>query len=362
MHCLPTNVLAENKLRMQRLSDIRREFKCLVEDKASLADAMQQPVYTELRHSLDSLCVHIHEKCCLLEAEIQQEILKCLPSRVALNDLLEWLRVKVELVDKFAKKIGSDDCKSIAQLEVYKNSLQAISQEIVDSKETCLRYVRQAIDDEMKQGFYDFNMSEHLARTEREWLQLKQKISMDLERLNLSLVRISEFDKNVAQMQEWIQSQTTAEINHLPSESSSSSSPAKAKAKLSSLSQSNMNINNTIEDDKKILTQINDYKQLLLRLESIWQQERVELIQNDKCQISLIAQEHMSKNLDELKSNLQRMELICKLKIESNLSDAKRAYANETVELNVALESEINFIQTGRIVSYKQVVGIKLCL
>ncbi len=346
-------------MRMQRLSDIRREFKCLVEDKASLTEAIQLPVYKELEHSLDTVCAYIHEKSCVLEHEIQEEIMKCLPSRVALNDLLEWLHAKIELVEKFSKKIGTEDCKSIAQLEIYKNNLQTISQEIADSKETCLQFVRDAIEDEMKQGFYDFNMSEHLARTEREWFQLKQKISNDLERLNLSLVRINEFDKNVAQMQEWIQSQTIAEMNHLATDSSTVSP---TKAKLSSLSQSNMNIKNTIEDDKKILTQINDYKELLLRLESIWQQERVELIQNQKCQISLIVQEHMSKNLDELKSNLQRMELISKLKIESNLSDAKRAYANETVELNATLESEINFIQTGRIVSYKQVVNFKLTI
>ena len=142
MHCLPTSDLTENKRRMQRLSEIRHEFKLLREEKQSLAEAIEQPAYAELKHTLDNVCDHVHEKTASLEVEIQQEIMKCLPSRVALNDFLDWLRVKIELVEKLSKKIGTHDCKSIGQLEIYKNNLEAISQEIVGGKEACIQYIK----------------------------------------------------------------------------------------------------------------------------------------------------------------------------------------------------------------------------
>ncbi len=104
---------------------------------------------------------------------------------------------------------------------------------------------------------------------------------------------------------------------------------------------------NVIDDDKKILAQINNYKELLSRLEVIWQQERNELNGGENSTIGQLVQDHMSANLDELKSNLQSMELISKLKIENNLSSLKHTYTVEMNELNAALESEVNFINIG---------------
>lgn len=321
-----TNDLNENKQRLKRLADFKREIKLLIEEKENLSEAFNQTFYLEMKQNLDNLAQHLSDKAFSLEEEIQQEIIKSLPSRLALNDLIDWLKIKIDLVESFSKRIGTDEYKSFNQLETYKKNLIEICQEIASSKENCLSFIKEAIDNEIKQGFYDFTMSEHLAKTEREWSQLKQKINNDIERLNLSLIRISEFDKNVIQMQEWIQQQTVTEMKNLTS----------------------------IDDDRKILTQINDYKDLLTRLESIWQQERDDIIQNENSSISLIVQNHMSKNLDELKSNLQRMELISKLKIESNLSHVKKVYNQETSEFNSALESEINFVYSGKIISYQQ--------
>lgn len=111
---------------------------------------------------------------------------------------------------------------------------------------------------------------------------------------------------------------------------------------------------NIIDDDKKILIQISNYKELLSRLEVIWQQERNELQNSsENSRISQLVQEHMSTNLDELKSNLQSMELISKLKIENNLSQIKQTYTIESNELNAALESEVNFVNFGKYFLFK---------
>ena len=105
---------------------------------------------------------------------------------------------------------------------------------------------------------------------------------------------------------------------------------------------------NVIDDDKKILAQINNYKELLSRLEVIWQQERDEFHQQEHSKISKLVQDHMCTNLDELKANLHSMELVSKLKIENNLTHIKQNYTIEINELNASLESEVNFVNFGK--------------
>ena len=264
--------------------------------------------------------------------------MKKLPSRSALNELVDWLRLRLELVESLADRIGSEtnfsSSSSPSQLEAYKKKLTEISDEMKQSRECSLKFIRNSIEDEIKQGFYDLSVSELLAKTERDWNRLKQRLATDLDRLNLSLIRIDEFDRNVRQMQVWIQTQSASEAT------APSTSQPFLLDEVTSL--------NIIDDDKKILAQINNYKELLTRLEVIWQQERNELHNTENSKIGSLVQQHMSQNLDELKSNLHRMELISKLKIENNLTQIKQTYTIEINEFNASLESEVNFINFGK--------------
>lgn len=105
---------------------------------------------------------------------------------------------------------------------------------------------------------------------------------------------------------------------------------------------------NIIDDDKKILIQISNYKELLSRLEVLWQQERNEFQHLENSKINQLVQNHMCTNLNELKANLQNMELASKLKIESNLTTLKQNYTIEINEMNAALEREVNFVDFGK--------------
>ena len=141
--------------------------------------------------------------------------MKTLPSRSALNELVDWLRVRMNQVNILSDQIGSGQKSSLDQLEDYKRQLTEIHDEMKQGRENSLKIIHNSIEDEIRQGFYDLTVSELLARTERDWNTLKQKITSDLERLDLSTVRISEFDRNVKQMQIWIQSQSISEVNKL---------------------------------------------------------------------------------------------------------------------------------------------------
>ena len=261
--------------------------------------------------------------------------MKTLPSRSALNELVDWLRIRVELVESLSSRIGTEKCNTLEHLETYKKKLCEVSQEMKQGRDSSLKYLRNSIEDEIKQGFYDLAVSELLAKTERDWNKLSQRISNDLERLDLSLVRINEFDRNVRQMQVWIQNQTT--------EVSSAESTPNQPVFIDEMSSLNI-----IDDDKRILAQINNYKELLSRLDVIWQQERKELHNSENSKIGQLVQKHMCTNLDELRSNLQSMELISKLKIENNLTSIKQTYTIEINELNASLESEVNFVNFGK--------------
>lgn len=139
--------------------------------------------------------------------------MKTLPSRSALNELVDWLRLRVDLVEQLSDRL--DNCEqsnSIEQLDSYKKKLMEISDEMRHSRESSLKIIRNSIEDEIRQGFYDLAVSELLAKTERDWSKFKSKIVNDLERLDLSLARINEFDRNVKQMQVWIQKQSMSEV------------------------------------------------------------------------------------------------------------------------------------------------------
>jgi hypothetical protein len=139
--------------------------------------------------------------------------MKTLPSRSALNELVDWLRARVDLVEQLSDRIENcEKSNSIEQLESYKRKLLDISDEMRQSRESSLKIIRNSIEEEIRQGFYDLAVSELLAKTERDWSKFKNKITNDLERLELSLARINEFDRNVKQMQVWIQNQSMSEV------------------------------------------------------------------------------------------------------------------------------------------------------
>jgi hypothetical protein len=307
--------------------------------------------------------------------------MKTLPSRSALNELISWLYSRIDLVDNLSAHIQTEKTKtttthsssSLEQLEAYKKKLAEISDEMKQGRAGSLKFIRNSIEDEIRQGFYDLTVSELLSKTERDWTRLKQRISNELERLELSLIRISEFDRNVRQMQVWIQSQALTEVRSFKGILGGvlffifgcclyfQQTPVESTPNHSFLVDEMKNIN-VIDDDKKILAQINNYKELLSRLEVIWQQERDELGSGEGSKIGQLVQEHMSANLDELKSNLQSMELISKLKIENNLSSLKHTYTVEMNEMNAALESEVNFINIGKWLFLFSVFGRASCV
>ncbi len=115
---------------------------------------------------------------------------------------------------------------------------------------------------------------------------------------------------------------------------------------------------NIIDDDKKILIQISNYKELLSRLEVLWQQERNEFQHLENSKINQLVQDHMCTNLNELKANLQNMELVSRLKIENNLTALKQNYTIEINEMNAALEREVNFVNFGKGFSVLEIVVI----
>ena len=81
--------------------------------------------------------------------------MKKLPSRSALNELVDWLRLRLELVESLAERIGTNSnfSSSLGQLEAYKKKLTEIGDEMKQSRECSLKFIRNSIEDEIKQCF-----------------------------------------------------------------------------------------------------------------------------------------------------------------------------------------------------------------
>jgi hypothetical protein len=258
-----------------------------------------------------------------------------LPSRNSLQELHEWLRFKFNLIEEMSKELSSEK-QSLGQLYVYKNQLLEISDEIKHERENSLKYVRNSIDNEIKQGFYDLHVSEECMQMERDWSRLKQKLNSDLERLDINLNKFVEFEKSIAPMVTWVDTQTQKELkNIIPTEKNDINE---------------VNCLNTMEDDKHTMKQITVSLESLEKMNILWNSQD----KNDKTIIGQIVQKHYEYTLDDLKQKLEKIELITKLKIESNLSQLKQNFAIKMNELNGCLETEVNFLNHGKIASLKQ--------
>jgi exonuclease VII small subunit len=258
-----------------------------------------------------------------------------LPSRNSLQELQEWIRFRLELIENMSNELSIEK-QSLNQLYGYKNQLMEISDEIKHEREHSLKFVRNSIDNEIKQGFYDLHVSEECMQMEREWSRLKQKLNSDLERLDIHLNRCAEFEKSIEPMQKWVDVQTQRELENIMPQENSDINEVKCL--------------NTIEDDKHTMKQIAMFLESLEKLEIIWKSQD----KSDKTVIGQIVQKHAEFIFDDLKQKMEKIELITKLKIESNLSQLKQNFALKMNEVNGHLETEVNFLNHGKIASLKQ--------
>ena len=258
-----------------------------------------------------------------------------LPSRNALAELHEWIIFRINLIENLFQDLSNSE-KSLNQLYSYKNQLLDISDELKHEREYSLKFVRNSIDNEIKQGFYDIHVSEECMQMESDFARLKQKINSDLERLDIHLTRCGEFEKSIETMHAWVDQQTQSELANIIPEKIDSNVEC--------------GFLNTIEDDKYTMKQITIYLENLAKSELIWKSQD----KSDASVIGQIVKKYIDQVIDDLKEKMNKIELITKLKIESNLSHMKQNFAIKMNELNGVLESELNFINHGKISSLKQ--------
>ena len=272
-----------------------------------------------------------------------------MPSRNALEEFKEWIKQKTILVENLSSQM-SIEIDNLVQLDVYKAQLVEINEEIKHDRECSLNFIKNSIENEIKQGFYDLGVSEQLTEVEREWNRLKQKISNDIERIDINLIKLNEFERNIKQMKEWTRSQTQNELKNLPHTSKLDDSK-----NLTMLDE--INCVNSIEDDKATMKKISAYIEQLKNFENSWKKDgrkTPDHLDSVDSVINLISQHHINAKLEELKQSLNKIELITKLKIESNLSQLKQTYAAKMNDLNSELESQLSFISHGKILSRQQ--------
>ena len=118
-------------------------------------------------------------------------------------------------------------------------------------------------------------ISEQFVQLERDWIHLKQKLSTDLERLDINLNKVSEFDKLICQMRDWTVKQLT----------------------VTNSSANGMQDICSIESDKKVMAYDEQLKQIKSELRN----------PQDDSFISRIAKLNVDDRLNELESNMDKI-------------------------------------------------------
>ena len=281
----------------------------------------------------------------LLESKYQKDLLKVLPSRNAITELNSWIKEKAFCIKELSKSIQPQN-STIGELDTYMRQLQDLNDEMVQ-KESTLEFVRESIETEIKQGFYDLNVCEHSRVLEQDWLKLKQDIQMDLERLDVVFQKINEFNKDIYEIENWIIEQNE---KHNKDDDSND------------LDVSNVFDEQKNEDDKinknerdSFMTKIGNNKIILDRIEQINKlNPGYNKNDNDTLKYKPIAENYIEKKLEELKSNLMNLEKYTNLKRENSLTKIKQKYFTSIHDIIANIKREVNFLNHGRLLTLHQ--------
>ena len=258
-----------------------------------------------------------------------------LSSRKSLVQLIEWIRYKADYVETLTKSIfdfgtitSSSLKDSFSELDTYKRDLVQINNEIKDERECLFNYICDSIEKEMNHGFYDLSLADRLSQMKKEWFHLKSSIKSNLEILDMNTLRMNEFEKSVFEINEWLQSHywnqtlTTSKLN-----------------KYANL------------DDRKILVEINAHMEKLKKLKESYQDDsnQYNTTNTNNEIISQISNSYIKTRLNELETSLEKTCLIAKMKLENNLNQFKQDYSIKLNDLNNRLETEVNFIDHGKL-------------
>lgn len=280
-----------------------------------------------------------------------ERILQSLQSRMALQELNAWIKSQLDKLDTLEGTLDVTQTHqpeqwslSLGRLENIKLELVEMNEEIGNKRERELLFILDSIENELKQGFYDINITENCNTLEFNWNCLKQRLKNLLDLVDLTLLKALQFDSELNQLNQLIEASFSAsnalELNKFNSDSTLIIDPLMITmdATTTTITAGGGNDSNSaLDGDKYALDKLNTYKRELDAL-------RVKL--NENAENSLMRRLFAHK-LDLLRLAIENAEKVLKVKLETNLTHLRQSFTTRINELYARLEAELNYLHNG---------------
>lgn len=265
---------------------------------------------------------------------------------------LDGIEFNFKNVDKIFSaydKSNSNDFKSndpyLNKLECLKHELADMVDELKNKRERELLFILDSIETEIKQGFYDLNTTENCNRLQFDWNLLKQKLKNLFEIAELSLIKMKKFNHDLSQINDWLSlKQTQNEFDHFTRLKTSNADKT--------LIFDAFQAEEIDSSEQNLLRNVNSYKSELESLRNEWLLK--ENSAEDNFGFNPILIPYINQKCDLVKLGLENLEKICKLKLETNLSELKKSYSIKINQIYANIDEEISYLKHGKLTSFEQ--------
>jgi hypothetical protein len=271
-----------------------------------------------------------------------------LPSRRLIVDINDWIISKKSILDQLEKQMSETNLLDQKKMNYFKREFETIKNEMKNEREPQLIFVLDSIEKEIKEGFFDLILSEKCNKLQADWTHLKQNLNISIDLVEYCGDEVGRFEQNILQIKKFIDYQLNINEYTQINDESIIIFTDNSNINNTLLFNSRLQLNNT---EKNVLTQISENKQ---RIQTI-----KENISFDENKIKFRKLRENLRNLSlvilsELESNLDRIELKNRLKLENNFTQLKQNYTKKINELYISLENEYNFLTQGKVLSHAQ--------
>ena len=269
--------------------------------------------------------------------------MKNLPSRNSLNDLQNWICDANQRIKDIYLIIETDRPIDMKKLELLKKNISLLREELFNKNEIEFKFCSETIENEVKQGFFDLSIQETSAQIKTDLEKLNQKINSSMETVDISILKLNEFDKTICQLKSWLDNKIKqAELEKV--------TKFKTNFEEKTILMDEMKNYTSIEEEKTLAKQIAGLKLELDDIRKFWLDERT----LNHTLIRSLIYDHIFKELEVLKNNLENIEVFNQVKIQNNFTSMKQNFSLEINELNFRLQDELNFVLSGKMTNLTQ--------
>jgi hypothetical protein len=244
--------------------------------------------------------------------------------------------------------LNENDKSNISRkLITCKSKLEEIEEQIKEERAGQLEFIRTSIEQETKQGFYDLAVAEQFNHIEADWSSLKQKLLSLVDSCNQNLKKIQRVEEKMKEIESWLKRQTRVELPRVCLESNIQLKPSNDFKSIDSLIDNRTNLCQLNEFKCDIENLCDEYRSEKNCLHSFFNENTFNSCANR------LAKEYIVEKLLELQSQLNNVEKMIYLQIESELNLVGQSYMCRISELNTNLDKDINNLNTGRLESHK---------